>query len=33
MEEKKDVQITEVELDELEELVAPGNGGGACINC
>lgn len=27
------VEITEVELDELEELVTPGNGGGLCINC
>jgi hypothetical protein len=33
VEELKNVQITEVELDELEELVIPGVGGGVCINC
>ena len=31
MEELKNVQITEVELDELEELVIPGVGGGYAL--
>lgn len=33
MEKLNEVQITEVELDELEELVVPGVGGAVCINC